>query len=274
MIGRRHWLIAALLHAVIAVLFLSGISLGGKRLQPPLVIEAVLLDESREDQVQREQRETERLREEETARRRQQEEERRRMQEEARQRAEAEAQRKAEAEARQRAEAEARRKAEEEARRKAAEEARKRAEDEARRKAEAEARRRAEEEERRQREEAERRQRDQDELQRRLAEEEGARQQAARATAQQQWMAQIRRHVERHWRRPAGLAQGLACQVRISLLPDGTVSNVTLVRSSGSGLFDRSAEEAVMRASPLPRPDDPAAFERQLLFTFDPDRSS
>ncbi len=46
-----------------------------------------------------------------------------------------------------------------------------------------------------------------------------------------------------------------------------------VVQSSGDPVFDRSVENAVYRASPLPLPDDSALFPyfRELEFTFRPE---
>ena len=41
--------------------------------------------------------------------------------------------------------------------------------------------------------------------------------------------------------------------------------------SSGNVAFDRSVEDAVLRASPLPAPKDPALFDRHIVITFEPE---
>ncbi|ROR29796.1 cell envelope integrity protein TolA [Inmirania thermothiophila] len=171
---------------------------------------------------------------------------------------EAEARRLAELERRKKAEAERlaalerERKIAEAERRKAEEEARRKAEEEARRKAEEEARRRALEEE-----------------QRRLAQERArlALQEVARYTDA------IRQRVERAWVRPTGLPKGLSAIVRVRLIPGGDVAGVQIARSSGNAAFDKSAEEAVYRAAPLPVPSDPEVFDRmrEIQFVFKPE---
>ncbi|VAX00785.1 hypothetical protein MNBD_GAMMA19-1108, partial [hydrothermal vent metagenome] len=50
----------------------------------------------------------------------------------------------------------------------------------------------------------------------------------------------------------------------------GEVVNVTVTQCVGDDVFRRSVEAAVYKASPLPRPSDPALFERQILFNFKP----
>jgi len=80
--------------------------------------------------------------------------------------------------------------------------------------------------------------------------------------------------VTEQWTRPPGSPTGLNAQVQIRLAPDGSVLDAQVTRSSGNAAFDRSAEVAVRRASPLPVPSDPQVFEafRNLTFNFDPDR--
>ena len=56
-------------------------------------------------------------------------------------------------------------------------------------------------------------------------------------------------------------------------MSDGTVIDVRTVTSSGDDIFDRSAENAVQAASPLPIPKDKELFSkafRPLVFTFKP----
>ena len=86
-----------------------------------------------------------------------------------------------------------------------------------------------------------------------------------------EYIARIKDRIERNWLRPPGTEQGLKCVVRVSQIPGGEVVEVEIRTSSGSGTFDRSVEEAVLRASPLPVPKDPSLFQRQLIITFEPE---
>jgi colicin import membrane protein len=82
----------------------------------------------------------------------------------------------------------------------------------------------------------------------------------------------IRQRVTRNWIRPVGVPQGLNCLVRVRLAPGGEVLAVSIVKSSGNALFDRSVENAVYKAAPLPVPDDPQLFKyvREINIKFDP----
>jgi len=104
---------------------------------------------------------------------------------------------------------------------------------------------------------------------------------AAAAEEEQERLAQkaiasftdiIRQKVERNWIQPAGDISGLACVVRVKLIPGGEVVDAQVAQSSGNGLFDRSVEIATRKASPLPIPDDPVLFNqfRNLEFYFNP----
>lgn len=53
-------------------------------------------------------------------------------------------------------------------------------------------------------------------------------------------------------------------------LPGGEVLSVKLKKSSGSKALDEAIERAIMRASPLPKPDDPSLFQRNLDLKFKP----
>ena len=83
----------------------------------------------------------------------------------------------------------------------------------------------------------------------------------------------IRKKVERSWIRPASVTAGLKCTIRVRLMSDGTVIDAEVVSSSGDEIFDRSAENAVNKASPLPVPKDKELFAREFRsfqFLFNP----
>jgi len=275
-----------LMHIAIAMVMTLSVSLS-TQVTPPAprpgrIMEATAVDAAalrareeaeraaREEQARREaeakQRADEEARREAEAKQRAEEQARRAA--EAKQRAEEEARR--EAEAKQRAEeqarraAEAKRRAEEEARREA--EAKQRAEEQARREAEAERLRR-------EREAAARRQR---ELEEALAAEEAAMAAAARAERDEReirrYIGRIARKVEGGFSYPPDLRRGLSCIIYVRMIPGGEVAEVRIVESSGSAVFDRQAELAVRKASPLPVPGERRLFDkmREIRFTFRP----
>lgn len=86
--------------------------------------------------------------------------------------------------------------------------------------------------------------------------------------------AAIQQKVNQRWIKPISSSKGLKCTVRVKLLPSGDVMDATVMQSSGDSIFDRSAENAVLKASPLPVPKDRALFSkhfRTFVFEFKPE---
>jgi colicin import membrane protein len=150
-------------------------------------------------------------------------------------------------------------------------EAKQKAEQAAKQKADAEAKRKAEAEQKRKADEAQRREAEQA-LQSQLAAEQ-ERMEAGRVQGVvAEYIAYIQERIQRSWLRPPGSVAGLSCVVQVGLIPGGEVARVTIVRSSGDPIFDRSVETAVYKASPLPLPPDAALFKhfRDLRLIFKP----
>lgn len=141
-----------------------------------------------------------------------------------------------------------------------AEEERKRLEAEKKKQTEL-ARKKKEEEEKRAKELA---------LQQKLEEE---RQQAAFQSLLAQYEPIIRQKVSRNWNRPSSTQSGIAAQVSVRLTATGEVISAKITRSSGNSVFDRSVENAVYKASPLPIPQESGINEkfRNLNLKFKPE---
>jgi colicin import membrane protein len=56
----------------------------------------------------------------------------------------------------------------------------------------------------------------------------------------------------------------------LSQLPTGEVLDVKLKRSSGNPALDTAIERAIRKSSPLPKPDDPSLFKRELEIKYKP----
>lgn len=122
-----------------------------------------------------------------------------------------------------------------------------------------------------QRREAQQRRARETELQQALAaEEERAAIATARARLAAQWAAAIQGRVQRAWIRPPSARPGLDCRVAVTQVPGGAVVRVEVKQCNGDEAVRQSIEAAVMRASPLPSPADPAIFERELELRFRP----
>ena len=88
------------------------------------------------------------------------------------------------------------------------------------------------------------------------------------------YKALILNAISRQWSFPENTDNQLFSKFRIRLAPDGMVLEVRLIRSSGDPVLDRSAQTAIYKASPLPVPKEPKAFEffRDNIITVRPER--
>jgi len=104
------------------------------------------------------------------------------------------------------------------------------------------------------------------------AAEQAARDAAIVGAAQAQWGDLIAARVRKFWQRPMGSADNFQCLVEVKMLPSAEVISARVVRSCGSAALDRSVEQAVVKASPLPPPPDSRAMpsDRTLNITFCP----
>ena len=96
---------------------------------------------------------------------------------------------------------------------------------------------------------------------------------AAQASESTQAKLAIQKKVERSWIRPPTVNEDLKCTIKVKLMSDGTVISAEVISSSGDEIFDRSAENAVQKASPLPVPSDKELFAqefRSFQFSFNP----
>jgi colicin import membrane protein len=75
------------------------------------------------------------------------------------------------------------------------------------------------------------------------------------------YKALILQAIGQQWVVPSHVDKRLSCELLIRLAPGGVVMEVSVTRSSGDVLLDRSARAAVFKASPLPVPDDILSFE-------------
>lgn len=169
---------------------------------------------------------------------------------------------------------------EEDRRRREAEEAeRRRRQEEETERLRVEAERRRQEEVERQRAENERlrREAEEAEIERRRQQELDAEQQrlnAIQANETTAWIFALSQAISRNWVPPASTPIGLECVVDVRLLSNGTVASVNVGRCnvSNDDAIRRSIRAAVELASPLPIPDNPRIFQRDLRITFKPEQ--
>ncbi|MBA4741424.1 MAG: TonB C-terminal domain-containing protein [Azoarcus sp.] len=80
----------------------------------------------------------------------------------------------------------------------------------------------------------------------------------------------LRLHVRSRLIIPPGLQGNPQAMFKVTQLPNGDVSKVELLQSSGNAQLDIAIERAIQRASPLPLPEDKSLFKRELTITFRP----
>lgn len=98
-----------------------------------------------------------------------------------------------------------------------------------------------------------------------------AEQQAAgRKSAENAWTGQITRRVRSNIVLPPNIQGNPPTLVKVTLLPTGEIINVQIYRSSGNSTLDDAVERGFLKSSPLPKPDDPTVFDRNLEITFRP----
>ncbi len=124
--------------------------------------------------------------------------------------------------------------------------------------AEARKRRLAEEEQKRK----------QDELRAQLEAEETQRRLKADRSA---YELAIQQKITRNWIRPQESGKMPTCEVRVLQGPGGIILDVTFGSCpGGTATYRASIENAVYKAEPLPKPSDPALFDREIMVSFKP----
>ncbi|MBI3902782.1 MAG: cell envelope integrity protein TolA [Nitrosomonadales bacterium] len=82
----------------------------------------------------------------------------------------------------------------------------------------------------------------------------------------------IRAKIKRNIVMPADVQDSMQVEFDVTLLPGGSVLSARRTRSSGSTAYDEAVERAIMKAQPLPLPQDVSLFKyfRELHLTFTP----
>jgi len=109
------------------------------------------------------------------------------------------------------------------------------------------------------------------------AQEDAARRAEEAAAMSSDAITAIRSKVESLWQYPPAVNPEQEVELHITLVPTGQVIDVRIIKSSGNTALDRSVEQAVRKASPLPVPKDPRVFEqsfRKLTMKFRPENAT
>ncbi|MEO8719194.1 MAG: energy transducer TonB [Burkholderiales bacterium] len=94
--------------------------------------------------------------------------------------------------------------------------------------------------------------------------------QAARNRAMQTWIDRIRAKIRGNIFLPLSIQGNPEAVVLVTLLPTGDVLPPKLVFSSGNSAYDDAVLRAIIKSSPLPKPDSADLFQRELKLTFHP----
>ncbi len=93
----------------------------------------------------------------------------------------------------------------------------------------------------------------------------------ARRNATNAWGDRISAKIRGNIVLPPGASGNPEALVAIALLPDGSVvGEPKMKRSTGNTALDDAILRAIVKSSPLPKPDDPAVFVRNLDLVFRP----
>ena len=95
---------------------------------------------------------------------------------------------------------------------------------------------------------------------------------ALSASDEDRWAFAIQQQITRNFIRPASAPEDLECVVNVRQLPGGQVVSVDIGRCNGDESVRRSIEAAIYKASPLPSPENPNVFDRDLQIIFNPEQ--
>lgn len=93
---------------------------------------------------------------------------------------------------------------------------------------------------------------------------------AANRRGLESYAAKIRAKVRGNIVLPPGIAGNPEAIFEVNQLPGGDVLSIRLKRSSGVPALDDAIERAIKKSSPLPLPDDPSQFQRNLEIKYRP----
>jgi colicin import membrane protein len=93
---------------------------------------------------------------------------------------------------------------------------------------------------------------------------------AARNLAMATWIDKIRNQIRRNIVLPPSMQGNPQAEVLVTLLPNYEVLDAKLLISSGHPAYDDAVLRAIIKASPLPKPDTQVRFERDMRLTFRP----
>ncbi len=98
----------------------------------------------------------------------------------------------------------------------------------------------------------------------------GAQAAAARKAGEGKYIAALRGKIRGNIVLPPGIKGNPEAEFKITQLPTGEVIGVKISKSSGNRALDEAIERAIKKSDPLPLPDDPSLFQRELTLKYWP----
>jgi colicin import membrane protein len=92
----------------------------------------------------------------------------------------------------------------------------------------------------------------------------------ARARADADYIRRIQAKIRGNVTLPPDLPGNPEAIFDVVQLPTGEIIDVQLVKSSGARAYDEAVQRAIIKSSPLPRPDSPDMFRRSITLKFRP----
>jgi colicin import membrane protein len=92
------------------------------------------------------------------------------------------------------------------------------------------------------------------------------------AAVQNEWITQLAAAITQAWAWPPGTDPKTKAWLKIRLSATGQVLSADISTPSGIPLFDQTLKQAAYKASPLPLPRDPSAFDPNLTICFSPNQ--
>lgn len=93
---------------------------------------------------------------------------------------------------------------------------------------------------------------------------------AARNKSQLDWIDKIRSRIRGNINLPPDIVGNPEAIFDVVQLPTGEIIDATLRKSSGNRAYDDAVQRAIIKSSPLPRPERPELFQRALTLKFRP----
>jgi colicin import membrane protein len=113
--------------------------------------------------------------------------------------------------------------------------------------------------------------------QRELAQEQSQREAqriSAKNRANDEYVGKIRSKIRAYIVIPEGIVGNPQALFDVVQLPSGDILSAKLRKSSGNAAYDAAVERAILKSSPLPKPNQPELFQRELNLSFKPQDSN